>query len=1321
MSWPRWRTDQPAALGNYVLPEATVRYLQAPPSGGTPPVVRLSGLYDVFVAAGIAYAYESGQEEPGFQVIRPPDQVLLEPRHGTCLDIAVAFSAACLGVQLHPLIAIAGGVGGVPDHALVLVWVGTSDDPERSDWRGGASPHWPLGAASPDPADILELGVRSEPSGGGQFVALDVSRAATGYADGASFEDAVKSGAAAFGSSSVVADIGRTWREQDQLRPSYRVHAGGPALLEPPYVTPDGQGPPAPSVLTWARHEVVPFQTTDEYQLIRDSIESNGLSISVLSGPGGVGKTRLAAELAKVFGQRGWLSGFVPLAEPTDVGRLEAVVSPVLAVVDYADGRPTDELISLLTRLSPTSGQGPRAVLLTSRPQREWWDVLSRGLRQTGLEASVRHWEIEPASARPRRVWANAVRAMQRWAELPVEEVPLPVLSDEITELDLVLLAWLAVYSPDSEPNNRNELYEEISYHEFKYWAEVYRSTTGGSVPSQASWCDYAAALTLTAPRALAHARDAVMAVPSHSEADSPGRRVVETFTRLWSGDKAEGGMTLRPDRVGDALVRRVIVNEPGFLAAVTGRAVDWDDPSGTERIFSTLARAATDTLSGEEMVALRDAIVAVVTDVPDALDHLVTTAVRGSALCVAALDALLSSRDDPLFAEALNRRLPSGHVHLLDLAVRTAELTRSVEDRAGEASRLANLGVRLSEAGRRDEALEPAQQAVDIYRQLAEVNPAAYLPDLAMSLNNLGGQLPEAGSPDEPLAPPQQALDIYRQLAEVNPAAYLPNLAGSLTNLGGQLSEAGRRDEALEPAQQAVDIRRQLAEVNPAAYLPELAMSLSNLGGQLSEAGRRDEALEPTQQAVDIYRQLAEVNPAAYLPELAGSLNNLGAQLLQAGRRDEALEPAQQAVDTYRQLAEVNPAAYLPELAMSLNNLGAQLSQAGRRDEALEPTQQAVDIHRQLAEVNPSAYLPDLAASLNYLGNRLVDNGRAAEVDLVWEALGASLDQLTQGWLLAHYARRLSAAGQDSAAAGVVARGAALLEDPTGADDRTLGLARRSLRSAANSTGVAPVADEHWPQWLTCPLSDDLRELAARLSSIASWDDERRILQRENSLTDPQVQADLRALAHLHPETNLASRLRLLEHVGEVGLDAYLEEGEHAHALVRSINEWVGAQTWTESKSNFLANIELLSSDGARRLLAQSADEDIVAAQHLAILAAIESHPTDEVFEWVSDAGALLDAINELLDAGAVETVGSLISVNPAVGSLLPHGGLVLALALSRQGALEAATKALESAFAEASPNAVAVARNRLGRLASVLEPTVSDRLISTLSSSDE
>jgi len=58
----------------------------------------------------------------------------------------------------------------------------------------------------------------------------------------------------------------------------------------------------------------------------------------------------------------------------------------------------------------------------------------------------------------------------------------------------------------------------------------------------------------------------------------------------------------------------------------------------------------------------------------------------------------------------------------------------------------------------------------------------------------------------------PPEAVDIRRELARARPAAFTPNLAMSLNNLANVLSDLGRCEEALTAAQEAVDIRRALA-----------------------------------------------------------------------------------------------------------------------------------------------------------------------------------------------------------------------------------------------------------------------------------------------------------------------------------------------------------------------------------------------------------------------------------------------------------------------------------------------------------------------------
>src|SRR5258708_13645428 len=74
------------------------------------------------------------------------------------------------------------------------------------------------------------------------------------------------------------------------------------------------------------------------------------------------------------------------------------------------------------------------------------------------------------------------------------------------------------------------------------------------------------------------------------------------------------------------------------------------------------------------------------------------------------------------------------------------------------------------------------------------------------------------------------EAVGLYRDLARARPAAFTPDLALSVNNLAARLSDPGRREEALAAATEAVTIRRDLARARPPGFTPNLAPSLANL-----------------------------------------------------------------------------------------------------------------------------------------------------------------------------------------------------------------------------------------------------------------------------------------------------------------------------------------------------------------------------------------------------------------------------------------------------------------------------------------------------------
>ena len=90
--------------------------------------------------------------------------------------------------------------------------------------------------------------------------------------------------------------------------------------------------------------------------------------------------------------------------------------------------------------------------------------------------------------------------------------------------------------------------------------------------------------------------------------------------------------------------------------------------------------------------------------------------------------------------------------------------------DLAGSLNNLANM---LSDLGRREEALAAAEEAVRLYRTLAQARPDAFMPDLAMSLNNLANMLSDLGRPEEALAAAEETIAKLRSYFTDRPRAF--------------------------------------------------------------------------------------------------------------------------------------------------------------------------------------------------------------------------------------------------------------------------------------------------------------------------------------------------------------------------------------------------------------------------------------------------------------------------------------------------------------------------------------------------------------------
>jgi tetratricopeptide (TPR) repeat protein len=799
-----------------------------------------------------------------------------------------------------------------------------------------------------------------------------------------------------------------------------------PYRVEPFPTVPEPLVRRAPSWLLSARHQVVPFYgRADELAWLRDWREGPtvGVSVRLVHAPGGQGKTRLAAQFAGACTRQGWTVAVArhrseAAAAGGDDQQLAVYQRGLVLIVDYAERWPLEDLVTLLRQhqsAASTPPSTPLRVLLLARPGGGWWQSLAYQLSTIDID-DAKERELAPLGEYTPDRQAIYGAARDRFASVFAVAAPMATAEPDLggPQFELVLAVHMkALVDVDAAtrglrpPSGRDQvgLSSYLLDREHEYWRAAHYAGTGVVRTSELgmSRTVYTAILT----RALSHS-DGVTALTRAKIGEAtaqPVSQVLADHAVLYPPADPDTVLEpLYPDRLGEDFIA---LTTPGHTDTGRGQGAPWAATLPAQLL-------TTDDGDGPAPAYARAAITVLIEAAhrwPHLADRQLYPILRKRprlALTAggAALTRLAGLQHPGILdiLQAIEAQLPdSRHVDLdTGIAALTTRLTThhftTTNDPAHHAQLYTILGHRLANAGQHDQALNASTNALEIYRRLAGIDPAAFEPDVALTLNNLSVHLSGLGRREEALDATTEALKIYCRLADINPAAFEANLARTLNSLGIGLSNLGRREEALDATTEALKIYRRLADINPAAFEPDLARTLYSLGVRLSNLGRREEALDATTEALKIYRRLADINPAAFDPNLARVLTNFGSWLSGLGRREEALDATTEALKIYRRLADINPAAFEPDLAGSLDNFGIWLSHLGRREEALDATTEAVQIYRRLADINPAAFEPDLAHGLrSFAGVRVAGQVEFSQALTAADESVAIYDRLVQ------------------------------------------------------------------------------------------------------------------------------------------------------------------------------------------------------------------------------------------------------------------------------------------------------------------------------------
>jgi tetratricopeptide (TPR) repeat protein len=829
----------------------------------------------------------------------------------------------------------------------------------------------------------------------------------------------------------------------------------------------------SPSRMLNARHEVVPFtgREAEREALHRWRRSPTRLSAHWLYGPGGQGKTRLAARFAEESRADGWLVvravhglGTV-LPAPGQEDLDPAGHAGVLLVVDYADRWPLSHLTWLFSNALLHRPDVPARILLVARSADQWPAIRATlanhmaghgstalsplpdhagdrdrmfGAARVGFAA---HYEVDPAAVEP----PGPLTGPDMGLTLAVHMAALVAVDAAVSGAPAPAdLAGLTVYLLDREQLNWHQLHGHG------------RGTPAvGARPETMRRTVFVAALSGAVPRPTG--RELVRRLKIAADDESRADGILDDHAVCYPAPEAQAILEpLYPDRLAEDFIA---LSLPGHSADYPAAAWSTDLTGETLDVLGSLpgsspARAVTFLAAAAERWP------------HVGIGHLYPHLRRDPALLVAAGSAAMTAVSElpDIDADTLRAAEPllpaERHVDLdTGAAAVTGRLTAQRLAATGDPGRRGQYhglhGWRLANAGRHEEALEATVAAAAEYRRAAAAGDAGkWLPLLAAALNNICVAQSELGRQHLAREAAEEAVALRRRFAGADPGRRA-KLALALNTYGLLLGETGELGAATESAAESLAIRRELAE-DDRALLPSVASSLINLGLLRVQLGDLDGALVLIEEAAGIYRELAATDPARHLPDLAMALNNLGSRFAELDRIADADAAFDEAVTLRRRLVERNETAFRPSLAAVLNNHGNVLARLGRLDEALAATEESAVIYRRLGQDRHIAHV-----SLS-LGNRLAETGRP---DDAREAYAETIEvrrRLAAGNPAAH-SRDLARALIAAARSGVMAEPRALADEsidiltalpPTPAIERDLAEARK-IRNGPGREGT--------------------------------------------------------------------------------------------------------------------------------------------------------------------------------------------------------------------------------------------------------------------------
>ncbi|MGW0672410.1 tetratricopeptide repeat protein [Streptomyces sp. NPDC002746] len=773
-----------------------------------------------------------------------------------------------------------------------------------------------------------------------------------------------------------------------------------------------------PSRMLDARAEIVPF-TGREAELAdlttwRD--QPSGLAVRWLHGPGGQGKTRLAARLAADSQAVGWKvvkavhgADTAPGAAGSQDLRLDDHQG-LLLLVDYADRWPASHL-SWLFHNRLLHGKIPTRVLLIGRAV-DGWPALRGQLDRLRVNANTSDQLLPPlpvSGGDRAHMFTTAFacfRAHYEGVGGAASVGPPDSLGSEDFGLTLAvqmaaLVAVDAAAHGRRAPTDMTGLVAYLLNREHENWRQLHENAAHGlphRTPDHVmSRLVFTAVLTGALPRAAGET------VLRKLFPGSDTGRLLADHALCYPPTDPVGSQVLEPllpDRLAEDFLALSLPGSPvtaygtdewcarsvaalfsrGDTEAAPGSETS-QVPGWTQRAVTFLAEAA----GRWPHVGYRHLFPALRADPDLALEA--GSAALASLAAVPELDFELVDRIDRRFQSVTGNtrqyEIDFGYAELYERAARH-KLTATL-DTSEQARTWFRLSIRLAFASRHHDALKAASEAV----QLSDIIVAKEADgddwhNHSASLMQLSRALVKVGSTAEAVEPSATAVKILRTLVRGAEDRYKPAFAAALSWQATMSERTGDKAAALGWAEMAASCYDDLVSGRPTRqaipHLHNFTDALRQVGSYYSEDDRPEEALKVLTVALDLARTMAAANPQVDLALLPPVLSGLSHALATLGRPDEALPYAREAVALTKRMHEFDPYEFGDGLLERLESLGSLLAEAGSVDEAVSTWREAVDLHSALFSLGRAVDGAHVAGILEGMAQSLAESGRHEE-----------------------------------------------------------------------------------------------------------------------------------------------------------------------------------------------------------------------------------------------------------------------------------------------------------------------------------------------------